>query len=176
MEKEQGSDFLLIVDDDARLLAYRLLSENTDERSRQNIAETLIRELSRSSYVTAYSSATVDRARMFMHRTDTSRMSLQKIAESAGATPKYLTNEFKRVLGVPAYRYQLRLRLSRALQELPHCECITELALSLGYSSHSHFTAAFRDAFGLAPSALRKMTALGWQNLDNSDRLTLSTV
>ena len=31
-----------------------------------------------------------------------------------------------------------------------------DVALDLGYSSHSHFTAAFRQAFGIAPSAFRR--------------------
>jgi AraC-like DNA-binding protein len=36
---------------------------------------------------------------------------------------------------------------------------LTRLALDLGYSSHSHFTASFRRAFGLTPSAARTITA-----------------
>jgi AraC-like DNA-binding protein len=32
----------------------------------------------------------------------------------------------------------------------------TDIGLQLGFSSHSHFSAAFRQAFGASPSALRK--------------------
>jgi AraC-like DNA-binding protein len=32
---------------------------------------------------------------------------------------------------------------------------LTELALDLGYSSHSHFTDAFRREFGVSPAAFR---------------------
>jgi AraC-like DNA-binding protein len=51
-----------------------------------------------------------------------------------------------------AYRTELRLRhaLERLLERREH---ITQIALDLGFSSHSHFTAAFRRAFGLTPSA-----------------------
>jgi AraC family transcriptional regulator len=61
---------------------------------------------------------------------------------------------------VPLYRYQMRLRLNRALVELPHCNDITGLALELGFSSHSHFTAVFGKAFGLTPSDYRSISQL----------------
>jgi AraC family transcriptional regulator len=32
---------------------------------------------------------------------------------------------------------------------------LTELSVTLGYSSHSHFTAAFRRHYGIPPSLLR---------------------
>jgi AraC-like DNA-binding protein len=51
-------------------------------------------------------------------------------------------------------RFLHRLRLRAALEELPECRGdITRLALDLGYSSHSHFTYAFRREFGVPPSA-----------------------
>jgi AraC-like DNA-binding protein len=41
------------------------------------------------------------------------------------------------------------------LERLPHYrERLTDLALDLGFSSHSHFTSAFRAYFGRTPSAL----------------------
>jgi AraC-like DNA-binding protein len=38
---------------------------------------------------------------------------------------------------------------------LPERDDITDPALDLGFSSHRHFTASFRSAFGLTPSAYR---------------------
>jgi AraC-like DNA-binding protein len=35
---------------------------------------------------------------------------------------------------------------------------LTALALELGFSSHSHFTDAFRAEFGRAPSRIRRST------------------
>jgi AraC-like DNA-binding protein len=51
-----------------------------------------------------------------------------------------------------------QLRLARALVELPYSTDITSLALDLGFSSHSHFTLAFRSAFGCTPSEFRRIT------------------
>ncbi len=65
-----------------------------------------------------------------------------------------------RVEGVSLHRYLMQLRLARALVELPHAEDLAALALALGFSSHSHFSAAFRRAFGCTPSQFRQ-TARG---------------
>ena len=83
-------------------------------------------------------------------------LSLSQIARAIGASPAYLTDLFHRIEGMPIYRYQTRLRLARALGQLPHAEDITQLALELGFSSHSHFSSAFRSTFGMTPSAYRQ--------------------
>jgi AraC family transcriptional regulator len=84
------------------------------------------------------------------------RVTLAEIAAQVGVSPVYLTQIFQRVEGIPLYRYQLRLRLARALQLLNDYDDVTELALELGFSSHSHFTAAFKQAYGQTPSTFRR--------------------
>ena len=83
---------------------------------------------------------------------------LRDVARAVGASPTYLTDVFRRVEGVPLHRYVMQLRLSRALVELPHTADLTTLAFSLGFSSHSHFTAAFKRAFDCTPSEFRLST------------------
>jgi AraC family transcriptional regulator len=61
---------------------------------------------------------------------------------------------------MPLYRYQLRLRLARALDLLDNYDDLTALSLELGFSSHSHFSSAFRNAYGRTPSEF-KYSALG---------------
>jgi AraC family transcriptional regulator len=86
------------------------------------------------------------------------RWRLLDIARVVGASPAYLTDLFTKFEGVSLHQYLTQLRLSRALMELPHVNDLTELALELGFSSHSHFTFAFRRAFGCTPSAFRERT------------------
>ncbi len=74
------------------------------------------------------------------------------MAAEVGVSPVYLTQVFRQVEGMPLYRYQLNLRLSRALDLLGEYSDLTMLALDLGFSSHSHFTFAFRKAYGAAPA------------------------
>jgi AraC-like DNA-binding protein len=101
-------------------------------------------------------SPAVDRAKQLLQAKSAERLSLDRIAAAVGVTGAYLTSEFKRCEGIPLYRYQLRLRLARALVELPHSDSITALALDLGFSSHSHFGAAFLGQFGMTPSRYRE--------------------
>src|ERR1700730_9588289 len=68
----------------------------------------------------------------------------------------YLTQAFQQIEGLPLYRYQLQLRLARALDLLGDNADLTSLALDLGFSSHSHFSAAFKRAYGQTPSAFQR--------------------
>jgi AraC family transcriptional regulator len=81
---------------------------------------------------------------------------LADVGRAVGASPAYLTHVFRRVEGTSLHRYLMQLRLARALVELPHADDLTTLALDVGFSSHSHFTAAFRRAFGATPSEFRR--------------------
>jgi AraC family transcriptional regulator len=79
------------------------------------------------------------------------RWTLTAIAAEVGVSPVYLTQVFRQVEGIPLYRYQLRLRLARALDLLSRYDDLTRLSMDLGFSSHSHFTSAFRRAYGRTP-------------------------
>ena len=98
----------------------------------------------------------VDRVKLLLAADLNRRWSLAEIAAAIGGSAVYLTQAFQQVEGLPLYRYHLRLRLARALDLLPRCEDVSALALDLGFSSHSHFTAAFRQAYGRSPTAFRQ--------------------
>jgi AraC-like DNA-binding protein len=98
----------------------------------------------------------VDRIKLVLAGDLARRWTLQEIAAEVGGSPVYLTQVFQRVEGVPLYRYQLRLRLARALDLLGEYDDLSALGLDLGFSSHSHFSAAFRQAYGRSPTAFRQ--------------------
>jgi AraC-like DNA-binding protein len=81
---------------------------------------------------------------------------LTDVGRAIGASPAYLTDLFRRVEGVPLHRYLTQLRLARALVELPHTDDLTALALDVGFSSHSHFSASFHRAFRMTPTEFRR--------------------
>ena len=97
----------------------------------------------------------VDWAKQFLHAHVCDAISLSDIAHAVQVSGTYLTEAFTRSEGMPLCRYRMRLRLNRALVDLPRCEDITGLALDLGFSSHAHFSTAFRSLFGVSPSAFR---------------------
>jgi AraC family transcriptional regulator len=90
------------------------------------------------------------------------RWTLTEVAAAVRGSPVYLTQIFQQVEGVPLYRYHLRLRLARALDLVARCDDLSALAAELGFSSHSHFAAAFRQAYGRSPTAFRQSAKRPW--------------
>ena len=98
----------------------------------------------------------VDRVKVLLASDLARRWTLADIAAEIGHSPVYLTQVFQQVEGLPLYRYQLRMRLARALDLLGQYDDLTALGLDLGFSSHSHFTSAFSQAYGRSPSEFRQ--------------------
>jgi AraC-like DNA-binding protein len=98
----------------------------------------------------------VDRAKLAISAEPARRWKLAEIAAEVGVSPVYLTQSFQQVEGLPLYRYQLRCRLARALDLLHEYDDLSALALDLGFSTHSHFTSAFRQAYGRTPTDLQR--------------------
>ena len=71
----------------------------------------------------------------------------------------YLTQVFRQVEGMPLYRYQLQLRLAKALDLIGRYEDLSALAAELGFSSHSHFANAFRQSYGRTPAEFRRTSS-----------------
>lgn len=99
----------------------------------------------------------VDRAKLILTSDLGRRWTLAEIAAEVGVSPVYLTQVFQQVEGLPLYRYQLRLRLARALDLLARYDDLTLLSMELGFSSHSHFSAAFRQAYGRTPKEFQRL-------------------
>jgi len=102
----------------------------------------------------------VDRTKAYLASELGRSIQLAEIARAVGASPGYLTEVFRAVEGITLHAYLMQLRLGRALVEIPEAEDLTSLALDLGFSSHSHFSARFRRAFGVTPSEFRRSSHL----------------
>jgi AraC-like DNA-binding protein len=85
------------------------------------------------------------------------RYRLEDVARELYVSPFHLCRLFKQETGMSMHRYVNRLRLREALEGLADGVNLTELALSLGFSCHSHFTNAFRKEFGLPPGEARRL-------------------
>jgi AraC-like DNA-binding protein len=100
----------------------------------------------------------IRRTKLFLQTHLPMQIRLADIGRAVGGSPAYLTDVFRRVEGISLHQYLTQLRLARALVDLPHTDNLTMLAIDNGFSSHSHFSAAFRRAFGCTPSQFRRMT------------------
>lgn len=84
-------------------------------------------------------------------------LTLNEIARRVHTSPFHLARIFRAGTGRPVHRYLADLRCRAALARLFDGEPdLTALALELGFSSHSHFSAAFRRTFGCPPSECRR--------------------
>ena len=84
-------------------------------------------------------------------------LTLPQLAREVASSPFHLCRVFREATGVTLARYRHELRLRRALEHTaePRAD-LTRVALDTGFSSHSHFTAAFKASFGETPSAFRR--------------------
>jgi len=98
----------------------------------------------------------VDRAKLVLSSDPARRWTLAEIAAEVRVSPVYLTQVFQQIEGMPLYRYQLRLRLASALDLLERYDDLSSLGMDLGFSSHSHFTSAFRQTYGNTPAEFRR--------------------
>jgi AraC-like DNA-binding protein len=101
---------------------------------------------------------------------------LAYFAREVGTSVFHLCRAFRAATGSPLHAYRNRLRLHQSLERLAEGEALIDVALDLGYSSHSHFTAAFRRAFGVTPSALRRSLGLPRLTRDAGKILTAETL
>lgn len=79
--------------------------------------------------------------------------SVSEVASDVDVSPYHLCRSFRAETGMTlhAYRRNIRLRTALGLTE-SYRGSLSALALKAGFYSHSHFTTAFRHAFGVSPS------------------------
>lgn len=83
-------------------------------------------------------------------------VSLSRLAELAGLSPRQLNRLFTQKLGRPAMRYYRDLRLEKAQSLLRHSPLsLTEIALATGFANSAHFSRAYGEKFGRPPSSHR---------------------
>lgn len=83
-------------------------------------------------------------------------LSLAELAAAARCSPYQLCRFFRSETGYTITQFKHALRLRIALDVLRRGRSdVTDIALSLGYASHSHFTLSFRRHFGMTPSEFR---------------------
>ncbi len=101
----------------------------------------------------------VEDARAHLARHYAGPLALADVAAAAGASPYHLSRLFRRHTGFTVHGYLTQLRLRAALDLVPDPDLpLARLAVDLGFASHSHFTEAFRRAFGFPPRRMRKIS------------------
>ena len=82
---------------------------------------------------------------------------LATLAELAGLSTYHFCRAFKQSFGLPPHRYHTSRRIEHAKTLLAKpALSVTDIGMTVGFSETSSFTAAFRKATGLTPSAYHR--------------------
>lgn len=83
-------------------------------------------------------------------------ISLRDLAAVAELSTHHFGEAFKASTGISPHRYLIERRIHRAKELLLGADhSIVEIALAVGFASHSHFTGNFRKLTGTTPSRFR---------------------
>ncbi|MCF6182075.1 AraC family transcriptional regulator [Lutibacter sp.] len=83
--------------------------------------------------------------------------SLNELAKQVGLNIKKLKSDFKDFYGSPVFTFLLNYKMDLAKNLLVENKYnVNEIALQLGYSTSSHFIAAFKRKFGITPKKYSK--------------------
>jgi AraC family transcriptional regulator len=84
-------------------------------------------------------------------------ISLADLAELVDLSTYHFCRAFKQSFGIPPHRYHTSRRIDRAKALLAKpAPSVTKIGLMVGFSETSSFTAAFRKATGLTPTAYHR--------------------
>lgn len=100
-----------------------------------------------------YVSAAVDY--MMAHFKD--KIKIDDLADSIGITRSYLTNSFKKKMGISPQKFLIDLRLEKACEMLKETnEAINIIALQCGYEDSLSFSKAFKVKYNMSPKQYRE--------------------
>jgi len=83
--------------------------------------------------------------------------SLEELAKQVGLNIKKLKTDFKEFYGVPVFTFLLNYKMELAKKLLQEQKLnVNEIAINLGYSTSSHFIAAFKRKYKITPKQYSK--------------------
>jgi AraC family transcriptional regulator len=99
----------------------------------------------------------VERVKEFVRSRVDQSISVAAVASEVGVSPYHLCRIFRAETRETIWQYAIDTRITKAKVELCTADKrITEIALELGFSSHSHFTATFTSRVGISPAKFRR--------------------
>lgn len=140
---------LLLVDEFSMRVLREVVLAHTACSQREQV-------ISAATQASARRAQLADAAREAIARGYPQNQSLSELAQTLGCSAYHLCRAFTASAGISMHQYRDQLRLRTSLQWLADTrESLTSIALELGYSSHSHFSASFKRAFASTPSQYR---------------------
>jgi AraC family transcriptional regulator len=92
----------------------------------------------------------------YIHSSLGNEITLGELAELAGLSPNYFLGAFRRATGKTPHRYLTEQRVAKACELLSNPQLsIVDVALTVGFSSQSHFTTVFGRFMKATPASYR---------------------
>jgi AraC-like DNA-binding protein len=83
-------------------------------------------------------------------------LSLNELAKVINISPTYFASLFKQTLEISPHQYVIQRRVERAKTMLSKTDlAIADIALQVGFSSHSHLTQQLKRLTGMTPKQIR---------------------
>jgi two-component system response regulator YesN len=96
------------------------------------------------------------KARSLIEECSSQALSLNKVARMVNLNPTYLSERFKQVTGMKFIQYVARIRFKKARDLLENSNLpITQIALVVGFRSHSQFDRVFKTLSGKSAKEYR---------------------
>lgn len=93
----------------------------------------------------------------FIHNNYQEQISLSNLADTFHVSESHLSRQMKATMGIGFREYLCKVRLQHAVEDLTRTDkLVISIANDCGFPGISAFNKAFKDAFGMTPSAYRK--------------------
>lgn len=120
-----------------------------------DLATALERSARRAVPVAVAHRAAAMQARHYIEAHLDSAFSLADLEAATGHGRWQMSRDFRALFGTSPYRYLVMRRLDRAREMMLEGHGIAETALGSGFADQSHFSRAFKRAYGLTPNLWR---------------------
>jgi AraC family transcriptional regulator len=98
------------------------------------------------------------RVKALVAATGENSISVRRLAEECGLSPRHFTRAFSRSTGLPPHRWLLERRVEMAKQLLRGpTRSLVDVTNECGFSNQSHFTRIFTARVGRSPGSWRRM-------------------
>ncbi len=97
------------------------------------------------------------RVKAMLLATEEKSISVGRLAEECGLSPRHFTRAFSRSTGLPPHRWMLERRVEMAMHLLRDpARSLVDVGLACGFTSQSHFTRIFTARVGRSPGSWRR--------------------